>query len=135
MSDLSTPRAVVERAYELISFGPGSEPGWPMFRALFTGPAVLALRLFPGDSTISVMDLDAYEAAQVTASMKAEGYEERIVEAAYRETGDVCEARVAFQMVFGPDRVHDALDLFQLVRLEGQWRIASIVSEVLGSPS
>jgi hypothetical protein len=131
MSDRSTPKAVVERAYELISFGPGGEPGWATFRALFTEPAVLALRVFPGDLEITVMDLDTYEAVQVTASMKAEGYDEKPVHATYRETGDICEARVRFQMVFGPDRIHDALDVFQLVRCGGEWRIASIVSEIL----
>ena len=115
------------------SAGLGMVGGLAQFRALFTQPAVLALRLFPGDAAITVMDLDAYVAAQVTAAMKAVGYEERPVDAAYVQTGDICEARVRFQMVFAADRVHDALDVFQLVRLDDQWRIASIISEVLGA--
>jgi hypothetical protein len=127
----STPDAVVRRAYELISFGPGGGPGWAEFRALFTTPAVLALRVFPGDPAISVMDLDAYEAVQITAAMTAAGYEELPLDTAYLETGDICEARVRFQMVFAPDRIHEALDVFQLVRLGGEWRIASILSEVI----
>lgn len=131
MSAGVTPREVVDRAYQLISFGPQGEPGWPQFRALFVDGAVLALRLFPGDPEISVMDLAAYEASQVTAAMKAQGYEERQLEAAYAETGDICEARVRFAMNFGAGRMHEALDVFQLVRRDGAWRIVSIISEVL----
>lgn len=131
MSPFISPQALVVRAYELISFGPGGAPGWGQFRRLFTEPAVLALRLFPGDRAITVMDLDAYEAAQVTAAMHAKGYEEKILHAAYEQTGDLCQATVRFQMIFGPDDVHEALDLFQLVRRDGEWRIAAILSEVL----
>lgn len=131
MSPFVSPQALVERAYELISFGPGGAPGWGGFRSLFTEPAVLALRLFPGDREITIMDLDAYEAAQVTAAMHAKGYEERILHAAYEQTGDLCQATVSFQMIFGPDDVHDALDLFQLVRRDDEWRIAAILSEIL----
>jgi hypothetical protein len=100
---------------------------------LFAPEAVLALRLFPGDPEISVLTLSDYERVQVTKAMRETGYEERLLKADYVELGSICEARVEFQMIFGPSDVHDALDVFQLARLGGEWRIVSILSEVLAA--
>ena len=43
---------------------------------------------------------------------------------------DVCETRVIFQMQFGDREPVTAFDIFQLVRLDGRWWIASITGEV-----
>jgi hypothetical protein len=121
----------VEDAYRYISFTPGQEPRWNDFKRLFAVPSVLALRLFPGDKEVRVMSLDDYVQMQVTEGMKATGYEEKIVSTHYKVTGDVAEAHVHFQMVFGGDDIHDAIDIFQLVRRQGRWWIVSIISDIL----
>ncbi|MFZ9385183.1 MAG: hypothetical protein ACO27U_10985, partial [Ilumatobacteraceae bacterium] len=68
-----TPEQVVDRAYELISFAAGGEPAWPEFRSLFTDPCVLALRVFPDDPSITVMNLDSYVVHQMREGLSDEG--------------------------------------------------------------
>lgn len=128
--DVATPESLVDAAYRLISFGPGGEPGWSSFRRLFATPCVLALRVFPDDPAVSVMTLDEYVARQVRDEMHDTGYEERPLARTLVVTGDIAEARVRFQMVFGPQRIHDAFDVFQMVRRDGRWWIVSIISEL-----
>ena len=67
-----SPENVVDRAYELISFAAGGEPAWPEFRALFTEPCVLALRVFPDDDAVTVMDLDGYVVHQMRDGLSDE---------------------------------------------------------------
>jgi hypothetical protein len=131
LDEFATPQSVVEDAYRYISFTPGQEPRWNDFKRLFAVPSVLALRLYPGDKEVRVMSLDDYVQMQVTEGMKATGYEEKIVSTHYKVTGDVAEAHVHFQMVFGGDDIHDAIDIFQLVRRQGRWWIVSIISDIL----
>lgn len=131
--DVATPESLVDAAYRLISFGPGGEPGWSSFRRLFADRSVLALRVFPEDPAVSVMTLDEYIGRQVREGMHEMGYEERPLDCVVAVTGDIAEARVRFQMVFGPQRVHDAVDVFQMVRCQGRWWIVSIISEIAGS--
>ncbi len=125
-----TPAAVVEEAYRLIGFDPGGEPQWDRFRALFDPRAVLALRGFPGDEAVSVMDLDEYVVVQMRGGMREAGYEEIPGETEWYEFGDIAEARVVFQIRYGDADPVAALDLFQLVRREGRWWIVSIISDI-----
>jgi hypothetical protein len=131
VSNLPTPDAVVDRAYELISFEAGDAPQWDAFRALFTQPAVLALRVFPGDDHIRVLDLDGYQRVQMRDDLERDGYTEVPLHRDVRITGDLAEVRVEFEMRFphGPPAL--ALDVFVLVRRGGPWLIASIASEIL----
>ena len=127
----TTPKAIVDAAYDLISFEAGSEPEWERFRELFLPEAVLAFRVFPEDETITVMDLDAYMVKQMREGMKEEGYSETVVkrtEVIYR---DIAECRVLFHMQFGTAEPFTAIDIFQLVYRDGRWWVASIVSDIL----
>jgi hypothetical protein len=126
----TTPEALVENAYRLISFGPGGDPEWSAFRELFAEHCVLALRVFPQDSSVSVMTLDEYVHRQVREEMKTEGYTERPIDRRFSVTGDIAEARVTFEMVFGADEVYAGIDHFQLVRRNGHWLIVSIIGNV-----
>jgi hypothetical protein len=129
--EVATPQAIVEVAYELISFAPGAEPRWAAFRQLFADRCALALRVFPEDPSITVMNLDEYVRLQMREGMKEAGYEERPINRAFTITGDIAEARISFQMIFGNGEAREALDVFQMVRRAGRWWIVSIVSEVL----
>ena len=77
---------------------PGAEPDWEGFRALFHRQAVLALRVFPEDDAITVMDLDAYMVKQMRAGMEEEGYSETLVSRTELVFHDVAEVRVVFEM-------------------------------------
>lgn len=127
-----TPEDVVERAYELISFAAGGEPAWPEFRTLFTTPCVLALRVFPGDDAVTVMDLDAYMVHQMCDGLSEEGYSEEPGERTTTVVGDVAVVHQAFTMHFAGRPPVGALDVFSLVVVDGRWRIASIVSDITG---
>lgn len=126
----ASPATLVDACYDLISFEPGSEPDWDGFRVLFHPQAVLALRVFPEDDTVTVMDLDAYMVKQIRAGMEEEGYTETLVSRTEFVFHDVSEVRVMFEMKFGDGAPHMAIDLFGLVKLDGRWYIASIVSDI-----
>ena len=126
--DLSA--ALVDACYDLITFEPGAEPDWEGFRALFHRQAVLALRVFPEDDAITVMDLDAYMVKQMRAGMEEEGYSETLVSRTELVFHDVAEVRVVFEMRFGEGAPHTAIDVYGLVRLDGRWLIASIISDI-----
>lgn len=127
----ATPTAIVDACYNLISFEAGSEPQWERFRTLFLPEAVLALRVFPDDEAVTVMDLDAYMVKQMREGMKEEGYSETVVRRAEMTYRDIAECRILFQMQFGDAEPYTAIDIFQIVRRSGRWWIASIVSDVL----
>jgi hypothetical protein len=127
---LRGPSEVVERCYELISFAARSEPRFEEFRALFADKAVLALRVFPEDAAISLMTLDEYCVRQMREGMKESGYSETVLDRDVKTIGDVAAATVRFEMRFGGAAPVPAIDIFQLARLDGAWRIVSIVSDM-----
>ena len=120
----------MKECYRLISFPAGSLPGWGRFKSLFVAKAVLTLRVFPGDETMSVMDLDEYATRQIRDGMKEEGYSETVIKQEWFGFGDVRETRVIFHMQFGDRQPTTAFDIFQLVKLEGRWWITSIMGEI-----
>ena len=122
--------AIITEAYRLISFEPESGPDWKRFNALFTDRAVLALRVFPEDEEISVMNLEEYAIKLMRKGMREDGYAERQIRTEWFEFGDIAEARVIFEIRFGDERPIEALDIFQLVRRSGRWWIASIIAEI-----
>ena len=122
--------AIVAEAYRLISFEPESGPDWKRFNALFAERAVLALRVFPEDESVSVMDLDEYAVTLMREGMREEGYCETQIRTDWFEFGDIAEARVIFEIRFGNADPIPALDIFQLVRREGRWWIVSIIADI-----
>ncbi len=126
----NSPTALVDASYDCISFEPGAEPQWDKFRSLFLPEAVLALRVFPEDDAITVMDFDSYMEKQIRDGMKEEGYTEEIVDRSEVTFGDIAECRVLFTMQFGDSEPFTAIDIFQLVRRDGRWWIASIASDI-----
>jgi len=127
----ATPASTVDACYDLISFEAGSEPQWESFRGMFLPEAILALRFFPGDPEITVMNLDAYVVKQMRDGMKDEGYSETVMARSEMIYGDIAECRVIFEMRFGSAEPHTAIDVFQLIRRDGRWWVASIASDIL----
>ena len=122
--------AIVAEAYRLISFEPESGPDWKRFNALFTPGAVLALRVFPEDDEVSVMNLREYAVKLMRKGMRESGYREKQVRTDWFEFGDIAEARVIFEIQFGDESPIRALDVFQLVRKDRRWWIVSIIAEI-----
>lgn len=128
-----SPEEVVDRAYELISFAAGGEPAWPEFRSLFTEPNTLALRVFPGDAEITVMDLDGYVVHQMREGLSEEGYSEIPGERTTSIVGDAAVVLQQFAMQFKDRPPVPAFDGFSLVRIGGSWKIASIISDMVAA--
>lgn len=130
-----SPEDVVDRAYELISFAAGGEPAWPEFRALFTEPCVLALRVFPDDDAVTVMDLDGYVVHQMRDGLSDEGYSEIPGERTTTVVGEAAVVLQQFAMQFTGRPPVPAFDGFSLVRIDGHWKIASIISDMVTGPA
>ena len=128
-----SPEDVVDRAYELISFAAGGEPAWPEFRALFTEPCVLALRVFPGDESVTVMDLDGYVVHQMRDGLSDEGYSEIPGERKTTVVGEAAIVLQQFAMQFAGRPPVPAFDGFSLVRVAGEGRIASSISDMVAT--
>lgn len=126
-----TPEDVVDKAYELISFSAGGNPAWAEFKALFTQPSVLALRVFPEDPAITVMDLDAYVVHQMRDGLSEEGYGEIPGGRSSTVIGDAAVVNQEFFIQYKDREPVRAFDGFSLVRLDGVWLIASIISDMI----
>lgn len=125
----ASPATLVDACYDLICFEPGSKPAWDEFCALFQPQAVLALRVYPEDDAVTVMDLDAYMVKQMRTGMEEAGYSETLLKRTEFIFHDVAAVRVLFEMKFGDTEPHTAIDIFSLVRLGDCWYIASLVSD------
>jgi hypothetical protein len=121
---------VVERAYHALAFDPGHEPDWARFNSVFSGSAVLALRLFPEDPAISVLTLDEYAVAQMQHDLTAQGYSETPGRRRVEITGDVATVRQEFTMNFSHRPPVPALDVFSLARVSGSWTVVAVVSDM-----
>lgn len=123
----------IARAYETLAFDPGDEPDWASFASAFHARAVLALRVFPEDPGVRVLDLAGYAQAQMANGLKEQGYSEEQGQGTIEVFGDVAVAHQPFTMVF-VDRSVPAIDVFSLARIDGTWRIVSVISD-LESPN
>jgi len=121
---------VVDAAYELLSFEPGQEPDWPGFRQCFHSRAILALRVFPGDADISVLNLAEYARAQLREGLKEAGYTETPQAREVEITGSVATIRQHFTMNFAGRPPVPAIDIFALIQLADRWQIISVVSDM-----
>ena len=124
------PTDVVDGSYELISFAAGGEPAWPDFRSLFTDPCVPGLRVFPDDAAITVMDLDAYMVHQMREGLSDEGYSESPGERSTTIVGDCAVVQQQFFMRFRDREPVAAFDVYSLARIDGTWKIVSIISDM-----
>ncbi|MEY3733529.1 MAG: putative lumazine-binding [Actinomycetota bacterium] len=132
MPDEEAIAAVVERAYDALEFDPGSEPDWALFDSAFAPEAILALRVFPEDPGISVMGLRAYAESQMRNDLGEQGYSETPGAGYTQVYGDVAVVRQSFTMNFA-DRSVDAIDVFSLVRVHGEWKVVAVVSDTVDS--
>lgn len=123
---------IVSQAYDALAFAPGSEPDWAQFDACFHARAVLALRVFPTDPAVSVLDLREYSHSQMRNSLGDEGYSETPGDQDIRVVGDIAVVHQHFTMNFRAGVV-PALDIFSLARTPAGWRIVSVISDV-GAP-
>lgn len=121
---------IIELAYTCLAFDPGGEPDWAAFNACFHEKAVLALRVFPADSEVSVMNLEEYARKQMSNNLSEQGYSETQGEQHIRVINDVAVVTQEFTMNFAGKSPQAAIDVFSLARFPHGWRIVSVISEV-----
>lgn len=130
---MSGAAEVVRELYDLVTFGPGATPDWDAVRALFVEDAVIVLRA--GREEMSVFSLEGFVQDFVRFieqyDVEETGFTERVLDLrgfAYR---DIAHVLVRFDSAIpGSGREPgEGVDSFELVRLEGRWRIVSIVNE------
>ncbi|MFD1715015.1 hypothetical protein ACFSBZ_11080 [Amnibacterium flavum] len=123
--------AIIDDSYAALSFDEGGEPDWARFASGYVTGAVLALRLFPGDERIRVFDNEGYARAQMRDDLAVHGYVETPGERSFTVVGDVASVLQRFSMDFPDGTSTPAVDIFSLVRLDGRWKIVSVVSDTL----
>ena len=130
---LRGPAEVVRELYELVTFDAGATPDWDAVRALFVEEAVVVLRTGREEMTVFTLEgfVDDFVRFIEQYDVQRTGFRERVLELdgfAYR---DIAHVRVRFDShIPGSGREPgQGLDVFELVRRDGRWRIASIVNE------
>lgn len=123
---------LIDSAYDALSFEEGSAPDWARFNATFHESCSFALRLFPGDAEITLLDLDEYARVQIREDMEREGYAEVPGDREITVFGEVAVALQWFSMHFPDGSVARAMDVFSLAVLGGNWRVIGVVSDVAG---
>jgi hypothetical protein len=127
---VASPTDAVDAAYELISFPPGETPRWEDFQQLFVKEAVLALRVFPSDPSVSVLSLEQYAESQMRHNLQEDGYTETPGKRVVDVVGDVATVRQAFTMNFAGRSPIEAVDTFSLVRTPSGWKIVAVISDL-----
>jgi len=130
----TSSEAVIRALYDLVTFPAGTTPDWDKVRSLFIPEAVIVLR--SSRTAQSVFSVDGFVQDFVNFIERAEvvktGFEEKIVNVKLTEFGDIAHAFVIYEARI-PERMpkpQTGVDSFQLIRQDGQWKIASITNEL-----
>lgn len=125
---------VVRDVYDLVSWTDDQTPDWEDVRRIFIPEAVIVLRYPPGLQVMSVddflQDWLRFEARLAEAGWT--GFREAVLSTEVFEFGDVAQVRVIYESsIPGRDRPpQPGVDLWSLIRVEGRWRVASVVNEL-----
>jgi hypothetical protein len=129
-----TPEDVVGRLYELVTFEAGQTPDWVAVRSIFLDQAVIVLRM--SRDSLPVLSVDEFVAEFQgfieRAKVGETGFSETVVTMRSMVFGDIAHILVLYEAsISGSARgPQQGVDSFQLIRTEGDWRIASVVNEV-----
>jgi len=124
----------VRGLYDLVTFEAGSAPDWGRVRSLFVPGAVITQRT--SREAMSVLTVDAFIADFVAFVERAgtvrTGFTERVVRIEPLVFGAIASVMVLYEAhIPGSARPPQrGVDVFQLVRTDGVWRIAAIANEL-----
>ncbi|MBZ5497039.1 MAG: methyltransferase domain-containing protein [Acidobacteriia bacterium] len=133
---LNTAEGVVAQLYRLVSFRAGKEVDWELVKDLFIPEAVIVLRASRTATSVFnragfVADFAAFIKS---AKLEEQAFEERILASRTQVMGDVARSLVLYAADIPADSrpPQQGLDSFLLMKKDGQWRIVSIVNELVG---
>ncbi len=132
--DSRSAEEVVREVYDMVSWTDGNNPDWNDVRPVFMPEAVIVLRYPQG---LTVFSLDGFfedwvrfEKQLETAGAK--GFQETVVSAEASEFGDIAHVWVLYESSI-PDSgrgPRPGVDSWSLIRIDGEWRVASVVNEL-----
>jgi hypothetical protein len=137
-SAAQTPAGLIEALYGMVSFGPGPEPDWEMFRDVFLENALI---VFSPSRTqpMRPMSVDGFiqdwKDFFRDAELEDKGFYETIAAMEVTEFGGLAHAFVIFQPRVGsaePSRPVRGLDSIELAWDGERWWIASITTDFEG---
>ena len=126
------PEVLVKTLYEEVTFGPGETPDWDLAKSMFLEDAVIVLRYGPDDMTEFDLQgwVDDFVAFIENSDVHKTGFQEKILGMNTYVYGDIASINVLFEShIPGTARRNQGVDIFQLIRKEGSWKIVSIVNE------
>lgn len=132
--DLRSVEQVVRDVYALVSWTDGNTPDWEVVREVFIPEAIVVLRYPPEHKVMSVdgflLDWLRFENQLKEAGMS--GFQETVTSAATTEFGDVAHVHVVYESsIPGTGRpARPGVDLWSLIRIDGQWKVVSVVNEL-----
>ena len=132
--DLRSAEQVVRGVYELVSWTDGNTPDWEVVREVFIPDAIVVLRYPPNLKVMSVDGflLDWLRFENQLAARGVTGFPESVVSAETTEFGDIAHVHVVYETTI-PDTGRPArpgVDLWSLIRVDGRWRVVSVVNEL-----
>jgi len=132
--DLRSVEQVVRDVYDLVSWTDGNTPDWEVVRDVFIPEAIVVLR-YPPDLKVMSVDgflLDWLRFENQLAGAGVRGFRETVTSAMTTEFGDVAHVQVVYETSI-PDTGRPArpgVDLWSLIRMEGRWKVVSVVNEL-----
>ena len=132
--DLRSVEQVVRDVYDLVSWTDGNTPDWEVMREVFIPEAIVVLR-YPPDLKVMSVDgflLDWLRFENQLAGAGVRGFQETVTSAMTTEFGDVAHVQVVYETSI-PDTGRPArpgVDLWSLIRMEGRWKVVSVVNEL-----
>jgi len=132
--DLRSVEQVVRDVYDLVSWTDGNTPDWEVVRDVFIPEAIVVLR-YPPDLKVMSVDgflLDWLRFENQLAGAGVRGFRETVTSAMTTEFGDVAHVQVVYETSI-PDMGRPArpgVDLWSLIRMEGRWKVVSVVNEL-----
>ena len=132
--DLRSVEQVVRDVYGLVSWTDGNTPDWEVVREVFIPEAIVVLRYPPSLQVMSVDGflLDWLGFENQLAERGVKGFLETVVSAEVTEFGDVAHVHVVYETTI-PDTGRPArpgVDLWSLIRVDGRWKVVSVVNEL-----
>jgi hypothetical protein len=124
---------VVADLYALVTFEPGEVADWDAVRALFLPQATVVLRTGPEEMSVFSLEgfVDDFVSFIERANVIETGFTERILCMRSMTFGDIAHVGVLFDShIPGSGRPpNPGIDFFDLIRLDGEWRIVSVIND------
>ncbi len=132
--DLRSVEQVVRDVYTMVSWTGGNTPDWEVVREVFIPEAIVVLR-YPPDLKVMSVDgflLDWLRFENQLEEAGVSGFQETVTSAATTEFGEIAHVHVVYETSI-PDTGRPArpgVDLWSLIRVDGQWKVVSVVNEL-----